>query len=570
MSSAGLVSNIPVREDNMIFSPPQSPEPSLESILIYVAMSGSMVPMRVLESDSIESLKLRIQNCKGIFTRNQKLVCRGRELARSNSLMRDYGVSNGNILHLVLRLSDLQVINVRTCCGKEFTFHVEKSRDVAYVKRQISKKRNFEHVEDQDFLLNDELIEDQTLINDLCKYNSDAVIYLLVRKSAKIRATPVGKNFELSIVAPQVNERKCGIDSKHDHNLYVPTKTPVRERVLEPVIVNPKIQLSPEISDLINRTMNGLDSGKCPIRSSEGTGGTYFMSDPSGTKYLSVFKPIDEEPMAENNPRGLPLSEDGEGLKKGTRVGEGAIRECAVYLLDHPMSGRRSFTGEVRGFAGVPLTVYVRCLHSAFNHPDGVSVKTGSLQMFMENNGSCEDMGPSVFPVQEVHKIAVLDMRMANADRHAGNILVSKGEDGQTVLIPIDHGYCLPYSFEDCTFDWLYWPQARQPFSAETLEYIRSMDAENDIALLKFYGWELPLECARVLRISTMLLKKGMEKGLTPFAIGSMMCRETVRKESIIEQIIQEAWDSVIPGYSEAAFLDSVSIIMDSRLEEMV
>ncbi|XP_073159216.1 phosphatidylinositol 4-kinase gamma 4 [Henckelia pumila] len=571
MSSAGLVSIVPSREDNVIFSPPQSPQLSPESILIYVAMSGSMVPMRVLESDSIESLKLRIQNCKGIFTRNQKLVCRGRELARSNSLMRDYGVSNGNVLHLVLRLSDLQVINVRTSCGKEFTFHVEKSRDVAYVKRQIAKKKNFEHIEDQDVLLNDELIEDQTLINHLSKNNSDAVIYLLVRKSAKIRATPVGKNFELSIVAPQVNDpRKCGDDSKHDRDLYVPTKTPVVERVLEPVIVNPKIQLFPKISDLINRTMKGLDSGKCPIRSSEGTGGAYFMLDSSGTKCLSVFKPVDEEPMAVNNPRGLPPSEDGEGLKKGTRVGEGAIRECAVYLLDHPMSGRRSFTGELRGFAGVPPTVYVKCLHSGFNHPDGVSVKTGSLQMFMENSGSCEDMGPSSFPVQEVHKIAVLDMRMANADRHAGNILVSKGEDGQTMLIPIDHGYCLPYSFEDCTFDWLYWPQARQPFSAETLEYIQSLDAENDIALLKFYGWELPLECARVLRISTMLLKKGTENGLTPFAIGSMMCRKTVRKESVIEEIIQEAWDSVIPGCSEAAFLDSVSSIVDSRLEEMV
>ena len=48
-----------------------------------------------------------------------------------------------------------------------------------------------------------------------------------------------------------------------------------------------------------------------------------------------MFKPIDQEPMAVNNPHGLPLSLDGEGLKKGTRVGEGALREVAAYLLDH-------------------------------------------------------------------------------------------------------------------------------------------------------------------------------------------------------------------------------------------
>ena len=63
--------------------------------------------------------------------------------------------------------------------------------------------------------------------------------------------------------------------------------------------------------------------------------------------------------------------------------------------------------------------------------------------MFMENNGSCEDMGPGAFPVEEVHKISVLHIRLANADRHAGNILLSKEQvDGKTLLIPIDHGYC--------------------------------------------------------------------------------------------------------------------------------
>lgn len=293
------------------------------------------------------------------------------------------------------------------------------------------------------------------------------------------------------------------------------------------------------------------------------------MLDATGSKKVSVFKPIDEEPMAVNNPRGLPLSVDGEGLKKGTRVGEGALRECAAYLLDHPKSGRRSFSGEALGFAGVPPTVIVRCLHSGFNHPDGITPKIGSLQGFMDNNGSCEDMGPSAFPVGEVHKIAVLDMRMANADRHAGNILMSKGEDGQTVLIPIDHGYCLPESFEDVTFDWLYWPQARRPFSSETIEYIKSLDAEEDIALLKFYGWDMPLESARTLRISTMLLKKGVERGLTPFTIGNIMCRETLNKESVIEEIVQEALDSALPDSSEDAFLETVSHVMDCCLDEI-
>lgn len=123
--------------------------------------------------------------------------------------------------------------------------------------------------------------------------------------------------------------------------------------------------------------------------------------------------------------------------------------------------------------------------------------------------------------------------------------------------------------FEDCTFDWLYWPQARQPYSPETIEYIKSLDAEQDIALLKFHGWELSLECSRTLRISTMLLKKGVERGLTPFAIGSIMCRETLKKESIIEEIVNEAQKAMLPGMNETAFLESVFEVMDRRLDEL-
>ena len=46
----------------------------------------------------------------------------------------------------------------------------------------------------------------------------------------------------------------------------------------------------------------------------------------------------------------------------------------------------------------------------------------------------------------------------------AGNILVRKGADGSWELVPIDHGYVLPDSFQDISFEWLYWPQARATF----------------------------------------------------------------------------------------------------------
>ena len=124
--------------------------------------------------------------------------------------------------------------------------------------------------------------------------------------------------------------------------------------------------------------------------------------------------------------------------------------------------------------------------------------------------------------------------------------------------------------FEDCTFEWLYWSQARKPYSRETLDYIRSLNAEEDINLLKFHGWKMPLKTARTLRISTMLLKKGAERGLTAFEIGNMMCRETLSKKSLVEEMVEEAQEAVLPGTSEAAFLEALSDVMDYHLDEVV
>ncbi|XP_027350508.1 phosphatidylinositol 4-kinase gamma 4-like isoform X4 [Abrus precatorius] len=550
MSSAG-VTTLSVVPSEPLLSPkpfhfPSSSHLSLEdqSIFIYLSFSGSLTPIRVMEWDTIESVKFKIQRSESLpfLTNKQKLVYAGRELARSNSLLKDYGVTDGNVLHLIIKLSDLQVINVKTSCGKEFTFQVERDRDVGYLKQRIAKReKQFDDPEEQELVCNGERLEDQRLIDDICRKHNDAVVHLFVRKKhAKVQRRPL-------------------------------EKLPGRDFILEPVIVNRKIELAPAIWNMVNSTYDGLDSGNYPIRSAEGSGGAYFMLDSSGQKYVSVFKPIDEEPMAVNNPRGLPFSVDGVGLKKGTRVGQGVFREVAAYVLDHPLSGRRSLFGEKKGFAGVPPTLMVKCLHRAFNYRGELTAKIGSMQMFVENSGSCEDMGPGAFPVKEVHKITVLDIRLANADRHAGNILISTEEDSdQSVLIPIDHGYCLPTNFEDCTFEWLYWPQARQPYSSETINYIKSLDAEEDISLLKFHGWDLPVECAHTLRISTMLLKKGVERGLTPFAIGSLMCRESLNKESVIEEIVQAAMDSVLPGTSEATFMDAVYHIMDKRLDEIV
>ncbi|RLN09330.1 phosphatidylinositol 4-kinase gamma 4-like [Panicum miliaceum] len=520
MSAAGVATLSPLEDQLALVPQCLFGEQQLDSILIFLAVPGKpLLPMRVLDSESVASVKLRIQRFRGFVVTKQRLVFGGHELTRNSSRVRDYGLADGNVLHLFVRLADLHAITIETANGKKFKFQEESGRNVGYLKNKIAAEtgEEIESLKDQRLVLGDEELEDHQLITDIVN-KDDVVIHMFIREPAKVRTENIDKETVVRVVTPE-DEGNIHIDAALNNiELANHGHAPV-----EPIIVNRNVKLSPAIMDMIGTTIAGMENGYLPVMSAEGSGGVYFMKDQSGESNIAVFKPIDEEPMAENNPRGLPLSVDDEGLKRGTRVGEGALREVAAYLLDYPFDGCRSHDGT--GFSGVPPTALVRSFHL------GKELKIGSLKMFVENQGSCEDMGPQAFSVKED---------------------------------------TFPEKFEDCTFEWLYWPQAREPFSTETLAYIKSLDAGKDICLLKFHGWELSSQCFRVLHVSTMLLKKGAERGLTPYDIGSIMCRETVNKESEIEGLIEEAEDSVLPETSEETFLETVSEIMDRRLDNML
>lgn len=115
---------------------------------------------------------------------------------------------------------------------------------------------------------------------------------------------------------------------------------------------------------------------------------------------MAVFKPEDEEPLAANNPRGQLRSATGEGLRKGTRVGEGALREVAAFLLD---KGH---------FAGVPPTTFGHLCGDHVRLPSEAEAapKRGSLQQVMRKHSprashlcsGCSSVGKPVTSLQQL------------------------------------------------------------------------------------------------------------------------------------------------------------------------
>lgn len=275
----------------------------------------------------------------------------------------------------------------------------------------------------------------------------------------------------------------------------------------------------------------------------EGVGGTYFVKTKSRkpnskNRKLAVFKPGDEEPGALNNPKGY--GEDDDNEKGGIKPGDGWVREVIAYQLDH------------YHFANVPETIEVKMPNRLFQRKDEQKgCKHGSLQKFVQSSdgyackASC-DMGPGSFPTDDVHRMGQLDIRLLNCDRHGGNALVQKDARGGLHLVAIDHSYILPKHAADLDFEWLFWPQSKEPFSSETLAYVAALDPAEDAKVMRKYGIEE--ECIELMQAATMTLKVGCAQGLSLRTIGRFMRRERMYELSEFENVVNEARQSLEEG----------------------
>jgi hypothetical protein len=306
----------------------------------------------------------------------------------------------------------------------------------------------------------------------------------------------------------------------------------------------------------------------------------------------AIFKPIDEEPWAPHNPRGKKGVFGSETYRPGVKSGELTVREVAAWLLDRD------------GFSGVPPTSLVTVGHdrlpskkvyadqvtndkfngllrdlivienskfadelemsqasySTYNSEASrvelAGNKVGSLQQYVANSGPIENFSSDLFSVNEVHKLAILDLRICNLDRNSENILVQKLENGYK-LIPIDHGLSIPDSLEVCSYEitWLGFDQAELPFSQRSLDYIRAIDVDRDIQMLTD-NFRFRPECLRNMKVSCLLLKKAAGAGLTLAQIGKIICRPDLDDAELspLEKIVKKAEE--LSAKLEVHFLD--------------
>ena len=359
--------------------------------------------------------------------------------------------------------------------------------------------------------------------------------------------------------------------------------------------------------------MKGMVQGLNPKLAFDGTAGTYMMKD-QHRNTIAIFKPIDEEAYAPNNPRGY-IGEFGQSsFRNGILSGEGVIREVASSLLDH------------ESFSGVPKTIFAEAMHPSFNYSsqemdssdfgndnknytstisslvnpslsengsrsasnageanliknNSPKMKYGSLQRFVNADDLASNYSSDLFSVDEVHKIGILDLRIMNLDRNDGNILVKvkqRKEDKKTInfykLTPIDHSLSIPDNLEVYSYDicWMDWEQSEVPFSQKSRDFIKGLDILKDIQMLDNL-FKFRKICLRNIRITGIILKRGAEAGLSLHQIGKMLCREDDYEDdpepSLVEKMVKRAQDMArnMRSFSNAGFKRKIKSLESFR-----
>ena len=278
----------------------------------------------------------------------------------------------------------------------------------------------------------------------------------------------------MSIASQRLFAKNCELENNQMlefYNIFKKGKNKIRliqkrtlegmNSFIEPYGDVPHSELPKKIVNIINEINKGMVIGLSPQLTFDGTAGTYMLRD-QNRNIIGIFKPIDEEAYAPNNPRGFVGDFGQKTLRNGVLSGEGVIREVASYMMDH------------NHFSWVPPTIFAEVMHPSFNYTlsqetdssnldntstqyqsvisslvdpsssEGwsdstktgtkgakspskkIGLKYGSLQYFVRADDTASNYSYDLFSVDEVHKIGILDLRIFNLDRNDGNILVRK------------------------------------------------------------------------------------------------------------------------------------------------
>eukprot|EP00038_Savillea_parva_P018592 m.24421 g.24421 ORF g.24421 m.24421 type:complete len:446 (+) comp4159_c0_seq1:284-1621(+) len=281
--------------------------------------------------------------------------------------------------------------------------------------------------------------------------------------------------------------------------------------------VNDFIAKDQPFAAMVQSIESAIEDGHLPKLISQGSSGSYFCSGGEDGGILAVFKPKDEEPYGEFNPkwnkyiqrvmcpccfgRGCLVSNHGYLSEAGAYLIDeffklSVVPPTRVVLLSSP-SFHYSKVARLKAEAVDKVTGGFPDLAKHLAH--GLPAKMGSLQKFVSGykesaywlrkidwSSVSQEFRDSF--QRQFERLVVLDYLIRNTDRGMDNWLIKVTEvDGKPERIhiaAIDNGLAFPHKHPDdwraYPYHWAYLPQAKNPFSQETANLLLPVLSDDD------------------------------------------------------------------------------------------